>query len=218
MYLSGNTSQLNEFVSQLTRIKQQSQQELLARKQKEADTDYTEECAMWVAVLVAVVNIAILFWSFLKNSENVDGPNVSLKENLNTLQTYNQESEERNWQLSGLSAISHSLQDQESPQDIARKITCYPYRTPRFTSWSCVPVQLQQNASWNGLLRLAYRPMYRCTFCPTEGLVGQAVARSENADSKSGSNRTIGQLKSGSGEAQPGQLCWCPYGIGKIKN
>ncbi|AUD05735.1 GAF domain-containing hybrid sensor histidine kinase/response regulator [Spirosoma pollinicola] len=214
-FLLGNASQLDDIRSQLTRIKQQSQQELLARKQKEADTDYMEECAMWVAVLVAVVNIAILILVIFEEFRKRRRAERELKENLNTLQIYNQESEERNWQLSGLSAISHSLQDMESPQDIARKILVTLIEHLDLPAGAVYLF----NTAERQLERVAAVGLpadVRCTFSPTEGLVGQA-SQGQKMMIVNQVPTDYWQLKSGSGEAQPGQLVLVPLWYRKNK-
>ena len=214
-YLRGETSQFEFIRSELVQIKQQSQQELLARKQKEADTDYMEECAMWVAVLVAVVNIAILLLVIFEEFRKRRRAERDLKANLATLQTYNQESEERNWQLSGLSAISHSLQDQGSPQEMAKNIIAtltshldlpagavYLYNSAKRQLERVAAVGLPANVS--------------CTFGLDEGLVGQA-SQSQKMLIINQIPTEYWKLHSGSGEAQPGQLVLVPLWYRKDK-
>ncbi len=214
-YLAGDLSQLDAIRRQLTLIKQQSQQELLARKQKEADTDYMEECAMWVAVLIAVVNIAILILVIFEEFRKRRRAERELKENLTTLQTYNQESEERNWQLSGLSAISHSLQDQESPQDMAKKILATLIEHLDLPAgavylFNSAERQLERVAS------VGLPADVRCTFALNEGLVGQA-SQGQKMLIINQVPTEYWQLKSGSGEAQPGQLVLVPLWYRKNK-
>lgn len=207
-YLSGDTAQLKSIREQLNQIKQQAQHDLLERQEKEADTDYTEECAMWVAVLVAVVNIAILILVIFEEFRKRRRAERELKENLTKLQTYNQESEERNWQLTGLSAISHSLQDQDSPQDIAKNIIT---TLADHLDLPAGAVYLF-NSTERRLERVAAVGLptdVSCSFSLGEGLVGQA--------SQGQKILTVNQvpaeywaLQSGSGEAQPGQLVLVP--------
>ncbi|MFD2933750.1 response regulator [Spirosoma flavum] len=214
-YLAGDISQLDNIRSQLTQIKQQSQQELLVRKQKEADTDYMEECAMWVAVLVAVINIAILILVIFEEFRKRRRAERELKTNLATLQTYNQESEERNWQLSGLSAISHSLQDQESPQDMARNIIA------TLTAHLDLPAGAVYlyNSAGHYLERVAAVGLpanVASKFTLDEGLIGQA-AKSQKMSIINQVPTEYWQLESGSGQAQPGQLVLVPLWYRKDK-
>ncbi|WP_052731219.1 GAF domain-containing hybrid sensor histidine kinase/response regulator [Spirosoma radiotolerans] len=207
-YLSGNTSQLKAIREQLNQIKQQARHDLLARQEKEADTDYMEECAMWVAVLVAVVNIAILILVIFEEFRKRRRAERELKENVAKLQSYNQESEERNWQLTGLSAISHSLQDQDSPQDIARKIIV------TLTDHLDLPAGAVYlfNSDERRLERVASIGLpadVPSSFGLGEGLVGQA-SQGLKILIVNQIPTEYWELKSGSGEAQPGQLVLVP--------
>ncbi|GAB3773849.1 response regulator [Spirosoma horti] len=207
-YLAGNTTQLKPIREQLSQIKQQAQHDLLERQAKEADTDYTEECAMWVAVLIAVVNIFILILVIFEEFRKRRRAERELKENLTKLQTYNQESEERNWQLTGLSAISHSLQDQDSPQDIARNIIT---TLADHLDLPAGAVYLF-NSTERRLERVAAIGLpadVSCSFGLDEGLVGQA-SQGQKIMIVNQVPAEYWQLKSGSGEAQPGQLVLVP--------
>lgn len=207
-YLSGNTSQLDTIREQLNQINQQARHGLLVRQKEEADTDYMEECAMWVAVLVAVVNIAILILVIFGEFRKRRRAEREIKENLTKLQIYNQESEERNWQLTGLSAISQSLQDQDSPQDIARNIIT---TLADHLDLPAGAVYLF-NAGERRLERVAAIGLpadVSCSFGLDEGLVGQA-SQGQKILTVNQVPAEYWELKSGSGEAQPGQLVLVP--------
>ncbi|GAB2560396.1 GAF domain-containing hybrid sensor histidine kinase/response regulator [Spirosoma aerophilum] len=207
-YLAGDAARLETIEQELTQIRQTVRQELLARQQSEADTDYLEECAMWVAVLVAVVNIAILILVIFEEFRKRRRAERELKTNLATVQTYNQESEEKNWLLSGLSAVSHSLQAQGSPQEMAQNILAtltdhldlpagavYLYEPKK----SCLDL----------VAAIGLTSEITTSFAFGEGLVGQA-AKGINIQTVNEVPTNYWKLKSGSGEAQPGELVLVP--------
>ncbi|SOD97424.1 GAF domain-containing hybrid sensor histidine kinase/response regulator [Spirosoma fluviale] len=214
-YLAGDAGKLNVLRTELTELRQEIRQSLLLRQQKELDTDYVEECAMWVAVLVAVVNITILILVIFDEFRKRRRAERELKANLATMQAFNQESEEQNWQLSGISAISHSLQDQDTSQGMAKRIidtladhldlpaaALYLYNSDE---------KLLERAAAVGLPGAV-----STTFSLGEGLVGQA-AQGQKILTINEVPTNYWMLQSGSGQAQPGQLVLVPLWYRKDK-
>ncbi len=214
-YLLGDNTRLPAIRGELAQINQQAQHELFVQKQKEADTDYMEECAMWVAVLVAIVNVAILLLVIFEEFRKRRRAERELKANLETLQTYNQESEERNWQLTGLSAISHSLQDQGSPQEMSRNIVA---TLAEHLDLPAVAMYLY-NPAWKHLERVASVGLPAeapAIVALNEGLIGQ-VTKGRKLMVHNNIPTEYWKLESGSGQAQPGQLVLVPLWYRKDK-
>jgi signal transduction histidine kinase/DNA-binding response OmpR family regulator len=193
---------------QLTQIAEHARASLLARQQDEAETDYWEECAMWVAVMVAVINIAILLLVIFEEFRKRRRAERELKANLATLQNYNLESEERNWQLTGLSVISHSFQNQKSAQAMAQNIIATlidHIDLPAGAMYFCMSGE--QCLKRVAAIGLSIDSSIKINMA--DGLVGQA-SQSQQMLIVNQVPADYWRLQSGSGQAQPGQLILMP--------
>ena len=193
---------------QLTQIAEHARASLLARQKDEAETDYWEECAMWVAVMVAVINIAILLLVIFEEFRKRRRAERELKANLATLQSYNLESEERNWQLTGLSVISHSFQNQKNAQAMAQNIIATlidHIDLPAGAMYFCIPGEecLKRVAA----IGLSIDASVKVNMA--DGLVGQ-TSQSQQMLIVNQVPADYWKLQSGSGQAQPGQLVLLP--------
>lgn len=214
-YLAGDINKLGNLRLELTQLRQEIQQDLLLRQQKEMDTDYIEECAMWVAVLVAVINITILILVIFDEFRKRRRAERELKTNLATMQAFNLESEEQNWQLSGISAVSHGLQDQGTPQDMAKRIIA---TLADYLDLPAAAIYLF-NSDEKYLERVAAVGLpgkVSARFLLGEGLVGQA-AQGQKIVTINEVPTEYWKIQSASGQAQPGQLVLVPLWYRKDK-
>ncbi len=120
--MAGDMSQLPDIRRRLAQIKEGAIHELLVRRQTEGETDYWQKNAMWGTFFVAVSSIGILIMVIFDEFRKRRRAERELKGNLATLQNYNQESNERNWQLTGLSTISLSLQGKDQSDEMAQSL------------------------------------------------------------------------------------------------
>ena len=206
--LAGDAGRLSAVRTQLALVRDQALRETILQKRADEDRDYWQKCVMWCAVFVAVSNIGILIMVIFEEFRKRRRAERELKANLATLQDYNQESNERNWQLTGLSTISHSLQGHDHPDELADSLV---RALVEYLNIPAGALYLYQPAGkyLDRVASVALPVNAPSTYELNDGLVGEA-AMGRNMLIVNHVPDDYWRLESGIGGSQPGQVLLIP--------
>ncbi|GAA4469582.1 hypothetical protein GCM10023189_56810 [Nibrella saemangeumensis] len=187
----------------------ESEQKLLTQREMEADRAVDNATLSLVLGTIGIlVIVGILMFLIIREFNRRRQAEQELQRNLNQLENLNQESEEKNWLLSGAATIHASMQgvaDVPTLAEAAIKAVTRFLDVPvgAFYAFRNEPGQLVLTAAE------ALPNSARMTFAVGEGLIGQAATRPELYVVKE-VPADYWPIRSGIGQARPGEVALVP--------
>ncbi|GAB3783620.1 hypothetical protein GCM10028818_41980 [Spirosoma horti] len=194
--------------AEVNQIKQ-VEQTLLDRRQKENDLSVERSTyELLLCTLLTLVIVAGLIYSTVRESSQNRKSKALLQHNFKELEQLNALGSEKNWLLTGLSAVNDQLQDITDTSSLAQSIlqTLTTYLSLPASAFYCfneAQQELQLNAS------VALPEQVKQSYQLGNGLVGQAaLSRSMTLINDVPAHYWV--IQAGSGQALPGQIVCMP--------
>lgn len=191
-----------------------TERELLTKREKDNKASIEQATyELILGTLLTLIIVLTLIYFTISEFNSHRRAEMTLQDNYKELEHLNQISTEKNWLLTGISAINDNLQDindiNSLTQSILKTITTYlNLPASAFYCYSESDQELQLNAS------VALPGDQQATYKLGEGLVGRA-ATERSMSVLNNVPATFWNIKAGSGQDRPGQLVYLPLWYNK---
>ncbi|QMW05827.1 hybrid sensor histidine kinase/response regulator [Spirosoma foliorum] len=199
---------------QLTQILREAQRELNQREQKMQVLIKTLTKGAVAATIILFAVALVLTYFYAQEFKRHRLVAAQLHANVTKLEALNRDSDNRNWILTGTTALNEAMQNQQDPKVVARNAlqTLSQYlHVPAAGFYLCQEQDGEQRLQLTASVALS--PSAPQSYLIGESLVGQAATRRDILVLKN-VPATYWAIQSGTGQSTPGQVVCVPLWYG----